>query len=75
MINADLEEEKLHWLIKNQMTTAESKAHGLGAVDEKRLAKAMEAVAAGFGLSAVPKPLDVFDPSFLPSMDLRKLPS
>ncbi|MAU21209.1 MAG: taurine ABC transporter permease [Martelella sp.] len=75
LINADLEEQKLLWLIKNQMTTPESKANGLGAVDDARLAKSMDAVAAGFGLPAVPAPADVFDPSFLPPESVRKLPA
>lgn len=75
LINADLEEQKLLWLIENQMTTEESRANGLGAVDGARLAKSLEAVAAGFGLPAVPKPEDVFDPSFLPSPEVRKLPA
>jgi NitT/TauT family transport system substrate-binding protein len=75
LINAELEEQKLRWLVKNQLTTDESKANGLGAVNEQKLAKSMEAIALGFGLAAAPKPQDVFDASFLPSMDVRKLPA
>lgn len=75
LVNADLEERKLNWLIKNQMTTQESKDKGLGAVDETRLTKSLNVVAAGFGLPAVPKAEDVFDPSFLPSPEVRKLPA
>ncbi|MEJ2625761.1 MAG: ABC transporter substrate-binding protein [Pseudolabrys sp.] len=74
LINADLEEQKLLWLIKNQMTTAESRANGLGAINEARLSSGMKAIAAGFGLPSVPKPADVFDPSFLPSAKIRKMP-
>ncbi len=75
LINADLEEEKLRWLIKNQFTTPETQKNGLGSVDSARLSKSMEAVAAGFGLPSVPKAEDLFDPSFLPSAELRKLPA
>ena len=75
LINADLEEQKLRWLIQNQMTTEESKANGLGAIDDNKLAMSMQAVAAGFGLSSVPKPDELFDPSFLPAADIRKLPA
>ena len=75
LINSDLEEQKLLWLIKNQLTTAESKAIGLGAIDERKLAAGLTAIADGFGLAAVPKPSDVFDPSFLPSVAIRKLPA
>jgi NitT/TauT family transport system substrate-binding protein len=75
LINAALEEEKLRWLIKNQFTTEETRKNGLGGVDSARLSKSMEAVAAGFGLPSVPKAEDLFDPSLLPSADLRKLPA
>ena len=75
LINADLEEQKLRWLVAKQLTTEETKANGLGAVDDRKLAKSLEAIADGFGLPAVPKPQDVFDPSFLPSTEIRKLPA
>lgn len=75
LINADLEEEKLRWLVKNQFTTEETKKNGLGGVDAARLSKSMEAVAAGFGLATVPTADQLFDPSFLPSAELRKLPA
>ena len=75
LINSDLEEQKLLWLIKNQMTTTESKANGLGAINEKKLETGLIAIADGFGLAAVPKPQDVFDPSFLPAASIRKLPA
>jgi len=75
LINAELEEQKLRWLVKNQLTTDESKANGLGAVNEQKLGKSMEAIALGFGLAAPPKPQDVFDSSFLPPVEIRKLPA
>lgn len=75
LINSDLEEEKLRWLIKNQLTTEESLADGLGGGRDARLAKSLVSVAEGYGLSATPKPADVFDPAFLPSATLRKLPA
>lgn len=75
LINGDLEEEKLRWLIKNQLTTEQSLADGLGGVREARLAKSLVSVADGYGLSATSKPADVFDPAFLPSAALRKLPA
>lgn len=75
LVNASLELEKLKWLIKNQLVTAESKADGLGGVRTDRLGKAVTIVAAAFGLPAAPTLEQVFDPSFLPSADLRKLPA
>lgn len=73
LINAALEEEKLRWLIKNQMTTDESLSDGLGGVRTARLDAALNIVASGFGLTTVPKSADVFDPAFLPSAEVRKL--
>ncbi|MDR3470713.1 MAG: ABC transporter substrate-binding protein [Devosia sp.] len=74
LINADLEEQKIRYLVKHQMTTAETQATGLGGIDDARLAKSMIAVAGGFGLPAVPKVDELFDPSLLPSAEIRKLP-
>lgn len=75
LINAELEEQKLRWLIKNQFTTEETKKNGMGGIDSARLSKSMEAVAAGFGLPSMPKVEDLFDPSFLPPAKVRKLPA
>jgi len=75
LINAELEEEKLRWLVKNQLTTDESSTDGLGGVRAARLTNSLAAVAAGYGLSTVPKPDEVFDAAFLPSAAVRKLPA
>jgi NitT/TauT family transport system substrate-binding protein len=61
-------------LIKNQLVTEESKADGLGGIRPERLAKALATLATTYNLPVALKPEDVFDPSFLPSADLRKLP-
>lgn len=74
LIDSELEEEKLNWLISKQMTTEESKANGLGAINPARLEKGLAAIAGGFELPKVPSVDEVFDPSFLPSESLRKLP-
>ncbi|MDF2117436.1 ABC transporter substrate-binding protein [Roseiarcaceae bacterium H3SJ34-1] len=75
LINAELEEEKLRWLIKNQLTTNESSADGLGGVRAERLASSLASVAAGYGLTSVPKPDEVFDAGFMPAAAVRKLPA
>ena len=74
LINPTLELAKLQWLIKNQLVTEESKADGLGGIRPERLAKALATLATTYNLPVALKPEDVFDPSFLPSADLRKLP-
>jgi NitT/TauT family transport system substrate-binding protein len=73
LINAKLETDKLHWLIKNQLVTAESRADGLGGVRPDRMAKALEIVGKTL---AFPKNLglaDVFDPAYLPSASYRNV--
>ncbi len=75
LIDAALEEEKLRWLIKNQLMTAESRQDGLGSVRPERLAATMATVAKTLGFPVTPTPQDVFDAAFLPAMNLRMLPA
>ncbi len=74
LINASLETEKLQWLVKHQLVTAESQTDGLGGVRPDRLQSALTTLATTYGLGNAIKPADVFDPQFLPSAELRKLP-
>jgi NitT/TauT family transport system substrate-binding protein len=73
LVNEAIELEKLEWLIKNQLVTAESKADGLGGVRADRFGKSVATVADAFQLPNV-KPEDVFDPAYLPDAAIRKLP-
>ena len=75
LTDVKLETAKLQWLVKNQLVTGESRADGLGGVRADRLSKALTILATTYKLAATPKPEDVFDASFLPSADLRKLPA
>jgi NitT/TauT family transport system substrate-binding protein len=75
LVNGALEEEKLRWLVKNQLTTEESRADGLGGVRADRLGKGLATITATYGLATVPKPEEIFDPAFLPTPDLRRLPA
>lgn len=74
LVNAKLEGDKLLWLIKHQLIAPESRADGLGGVRADRLATSVATVSATYGLPTAPTPGDVFDGSFLPSAELRKLP-
>ena len=73
LVTEAIELEKLEWLIKNQLVTAESKADGLGGVRADRFGKSVATVAEAFQLPNV-KPEDVFDPAYLPDAAIRKLP-
>lgn len=74
LIDAGLEEEKLRWLISNQLVTEESRADGLGGVREERLAAAMQAVATALEFPSVPSVGEVFDAAYLPDASVRALP-
>jgi NitT/TauT family transport system substrate-binding protein len=69
-----LETERLRWVITNQLTTAESRANGMGAIDPTRLANSIGIVKDGFDLPTAPPASLVFNGSFLPSAEIRKVP-
>lgn len=73
LVTESIELEKLEWLIKNQLVTAESKADGMGGVRADRFGKSVTTVASAFQLPNV-KPEDLFDPAYLPDAEIRKLP-
>lgn len=74
LINVGLETDKLRWLIKNQIVTDESRKSGLGVISAERLSASIATVAPAYGLPGIPKVEDLFDASFLPSAEIRKLP-
>lgn len=75
LVDAKLETEKLNWVIKNQIYSAESRANGIGAVDPQRLANSIQIVKEAFELPVAPEPSAVFDPRFMPPQDQRALPA
>lgn len=72
-ISRDVELEKLQMALRDNITTPETKANGLGAVDMSRLEKAIEQIAPVYAFKG-PKPRaeDIFDPSFLPDRAWRR---
>lgn len=65
--------ERLNMALRDNVVTAEVKANGWGAVDSARFAKAIEQIGLTYKWkNAPPKPDDIFDASFLPSMAERK---
>lgn len=74
LIDEKLETAKLEWLIKNQLTTEESKADGLGGVRADRLNSSLETVSKAFGLPKVVTGSEVFTADYLPDAAVRKLP-
>ena len=75
LVDVKLESEKLNWVIKNQIYSAESRTNGIGIVDPARLANSIQIVKDAFGLPTAPEPAAVFDPGFMPAADTRMLPA
>lgn len=74
LVDEKLELEKLQWLIKNQITTPESKADGMGDVRAARLDKSVDMLSKAFNLPGKPTAADVFTNAFLPPAAGRMLP-
>ena len=62
----DLELERLHNVIEDNILTSEVKRNGIGGVDPVRLERSIEQVAEDFKFSKQPSAADIFDDSFLP---------
>lgn len=65
--------ERLNMALRDNVVTAEVKANGYGGIDTARFAKAIEQIGLTYKWKATPpKPDDIFDASFLPSIAERK---
>lgn len=73
LINVDLEERRMRFLIDNQLITPEVKENGLGAVDPERLAASIQVVTEALELDNPPAPEQVFDATFLDALEDRKV--
>jgi NitT/TauT family transport system substrate-binding protein len=72
--NKEAELDRLHLALRDNILTPEVKANGFGGVAPARLDKAIEQIALTYTFkSAMPKPADVFDASFLPPAAERKV--
>jgi NitT/TauT family transport system substrate-binding protein len=59
--------------IRDNIVTPEVRANGLGAVEATRLAQSLDQIALVYTFKARPSLPDVFDASFLPALDQRKI--
>jgi NitT/TauT family transport system substrate-binding protein len=67
----DLELERLHAVIEDNILTSEVKRNGIGGVDPARLDRSIGQVGEGFKFSKRPSASDIFDDRFLPPRDER----
>lgn len=73
LIQADLEEKRLAFAVKNLIVSDESKASGLGSVDMDRLTKSIGIIQELYDLPNAPDASQIFSDAFLPSADNRML--
>src|SRR4051794_10028423 len=69
----DVELERLHIALRDNIVTPEVKTHGYGGVDMSRLEKSLDQIGLTYTYKARPKAEDVFDPAFLPAAADRKV--
>jgi NitT/TauT family transport system substrate-binding protein len=71
--NADIELERLKVAIRDTIATRAVRANGLGDIDPERFATGIDQLAVSYNFKSRPKLADVFDPSFLPPEDARRI--
>lgn len=69
----DLELERLHAILHDNILTAEVKRDGIGAITPARFDSSVQQIAVDYSFHRVPAMSDVFDASFLPPVVLRKI--
>jgi NitT/TauT family transport system substrate-binding protein len=75
LIDTALEKDRLMMAIENNVLTEEVAENGMGAIQEDRMAQAIDQVALSFGIDDKPSVDEVFTDAFLPSKDARMLPT
>jgi NitT/TauT family transport system substrate-binding protein len=72
LLRADIELQRMSWVLDRLIKTDEVKKNGIGYIEEARLTQGLKVLAEGFKM---PKPLavkDIYNGSFLPPMADRK---
>lgn len=73
LIDVELETWRLRLAIDSVIDTEDARANGAGAVDEERLANAIQLVADAYELPSIPEPEQVFTSRFLPPREERMI--
>ena len=72
-VKKEVELERLRMAIRDNIVTAEVRANGFGAVDFTRLEESIDQIGLTYTFKAKPKADDVFDASFLPPANERRV--
>jgi NitT/TauT family transport system substrate-binding protein len=73
LLKPEVEKPRLIYFLEKQMVTPETKALGIGDIDDKRMANAIATVTDAYQLTRKPEVKEVFDRSFLPPKAEREL--
>lgn len=73
LVDEALELRRLKLAFDTYVVTDETRANGLGSVDEERMARAFKGMVSAYGLTASPELANLFDSSFLPPVEDRKV--
>ena len=74
LLNKDIEKRRLLYVTKTLIDTPESREIGVGDINDKRMADAIDVVAGSYSLPRTPAVSEVFNRSFLPPIAERRLP-
>jgi NitT/TauT family transport system substrate-binding protein len=67
----DLELERLHAILRDNILTAEVRRNGIGGIDAGRFERSIDQLAEGFKFQKRPQTSDIFDDQFLPPVNGR----
>ncbi|MBL8653475.1 MAG: hypothetical protein JNJ97_04715 [Alphaproteobacteria bacterium] len=73
MVDIPVEQRRLRFAYEKLMISAEAKEIGAGDVKDDRLARSIDMVVQGYGLTRTPVPSEIFNRSFLPPRAEREL--
>jgi len=67
----DLELERLHSILRDNVLTGEVRHSGIGGIDPARFERSIDQLAEDFKFQKRPQASDIFDDQFLPPLDGR----
>ena len=67
----DLELERLHSILRDNILTGEVRRNGIGGIDPERFERSIDQVAEDFKFQKRPQASDIFDDQFLPPLNGR----
>jgi NitT/TauT family transport system substrate-binding protein len=73
LIDKELEQRRLHMAIEQNIVTPYVQENGFGAIDEARMARAIDQLAAALDLPTKPAVADIWTDAFLPPAEERDL--